>query len=218
MTIIDLVNYSHYEDSMFAILLLLSCLSYTAPEPEVLPSEELWASTVIQDQPDTPVVSISAERWSDARLALVAVSTRWQLIDKNENWIFSRLGFFETDLNFVRKRFQELKDSPLVEEADIRFPSRGIILSRINLNREYRVYLENRMIWEQDRADLLKVAIDETIRAGEIWQAMYDAKADYNWVSVRRLAISRFRHLVGKKLWESGIVPDYVPIWRFEQR
>jgi hypothetical protein len=44
-----------------------------------------------------------------------------------------------------------------------------------------------------------------------------DARCDYYYVTVRRLALKRLRELVGDEAYYAGNLPPCVPIWRLQE-
>src|SRR5438093_1541624 len=63
----------------------------------------------------------------------------------------------------------------------------------------------------------LRVALQETDHLYQVWDAVRDARCDYYYVTVRRLALKRLRDLVGEEAYYSSNLPPCVPLWRFEQ-
>jgi hypothetical protein len=76
--------------------------------------------------------------------------------------------------------------------------------------------------WENDRADLIWQAIRETDTAYRTWDAIRDARCDFYYVSVRRLAAKRALTGTCKEATTETapnifefVPPDYVPKWAF---
>ena len=45
----------------------------------------------------------------------------------------------------------------------------------------------------------------------------FNTACEYYYVTVRRQALKRLRHMVGHDDYFAGILPPYVPLWRFEE-
>jgi hypothetical protein len=61
------------------------------------------------------------------------------------------------------------------------------------------------------------VALQETDRLYQVWDAVRDARCDYYYVTVRRQALKRLRELIGDEAYYSASFPPCVPFWRFQQ-
>ena len=84
-------------------------------------------------------------------------------------------------------------------------------------NRAYRQHIDVRQPLELLNWWELRVALQETDHLYQVWDAVRDARCDYYYVTVRRLALKRLRDLVGEEAYYSSNLPPCVPLWRFEQ-
>jgi hypothetical protein len=155
------------------------------------------------------------ERWPAVQAALQQTALDWEILDPRETrYVMAKRDDFQEDLDFLRKRREDLADAPKVTESD-RLPERRIVNDFIQFNRAYRAHLETRLAWEADRAGLINEALTETDRMYKLWDAIREAKGEYHYVTVRRLALKRFRDGIGQRAYDAGELPPYVPEWRF---
>ena len=130
--------------------------------------------------------------------------------------VLARVEDFETDLDLLRRRYQELRDAPPLADAD-RLPARDAVNHLIQFNRSYRTHLEGRQVWEADRADVIGVALAETDRLYKVWDAVRDARCEFYYVTVRRQALKRLREALGDAAYGTAELPPHVPAWRFRE-
>jgi hypothetical protein len=173
------------------------------------------AATLLAAPVGTPEPVPSDERWPVVREAIHKTAIEWELMDPREApYILAARDDFDSDLNLLRKRYAELHDAPRLSESH-RLPDRGTIYELIKFNRAYRKYLERRLAWEADRADMFHEAIRETDRLYRQWDAVRDSQCDFYYVTVRRSALKRLRDAIGEEAFAAGTLPPYVPEWRF---
>lgn len=179
------------------------------------PSDLFLAAMLLSAPVGTVEQVPSAERWPTIQAALHQTAINWEILDARETrYVLAKPEDFQEDLDFLRKRRLDFENTPKVAESD-RLPNRQYINDCIRFNRAYRKNLENRLVWEPDRADILNEAIQETERFYKIWDAMRDAKCEFHYITVRRLALSKLEDLLGTETFNSGELPPYVPEWRF---
>lgn len=167
--------------------------------------------------PNTPEMLPSPEAWPGLQTALHEIAVAWEILDPRETrYVLSRLEDFETDLNLLRRRYQELRDAPLVAESQ-RFPDRRTVNELIRFNRAFRKNLDTRQAMESDRLGLIREALLETDRLYAIWDAVRDARCEFYYVTVRRLALKKLRDLIGEEAYQAGELPSHVPDWRFAE-
>lgn len=163
----------------------------------------------------TPEQVPQPERWPAIQAALVQTALDWEILDPRETrYVMAKIDDFQEDLDFLRKRRGDLADAPKLMDSD-RLPDRRIVNDYIQFNRAYRTYLETRLAWEVDRACLINEAITETDRMYRMWDAIREAKGDFHYITVRRLALKRLRDSIGQAAYDAGELPPYVPEWRF---
>ena len=125
-------------------------------------------------------------------------------------------GRLEGPANLLRRRHGELKNVPSIADSQ-RFPERAAVNDLLAFNRAYRQHIDVRQPLELLNWWELRVALQETDHLYQVWDAVRDARCDYYYVTVRRLALKRLRDLVGEEAYYSSNLPPCVPLWRFEQ-
>jgi hypothetical protein len=178
-------------------------------------SDLILATMLLSAPVGTPEQTPPPDRWVAMQAAIHQVATDWEILDAREmRYVLAKPEDFQEDLDFLRKRRIDLQDAPKVSESD-RLPSRQAVNDNIRFNRAYRKNLENRLIWEPDRAGVIGDAITETERLYKMWDAIRDAKCDYHYITVRRVALKKLKEMVGPEMYSTGELPLYVPEWRF---
>ena len=178
-------------------------------------SELALAFILITAPPGAPEADPPAEQWHSIQQAVQQLAQDWEILDKNETkFILARPDEFGKDLNILRRRYQELRESPRVADCE-RFPDRQTVAEMIKFNRAYRKSLEARLIFETDRAGDIRAAIKETDRLYHVWDSVRDARCEYYYVTVRRQALKKLKELLGDEGYAIGELPPNVPTWRF---
>ena len=179
------------------------------------PADLLFATLLLSAPAGTPEQIPPPERWPAVQAAVQQVAVDWEILDRRETtYVLTKPEDFQADLDFLRKRKADLADAPMLAEAN-RLPDARLMDNNIQFNRAYRKNLEKRMQWEADRADLIGEAVRETDRLYKLWDAMREAKGDFQYVTSRRLALKRLKDGIGEQMYNSGELPPYVPEWRF---
>jgi hypothetical protein len=156
-----------------------------------------------------------ADHWPRMRAAVIQVATARQVIDPREaRYTLTGPGQWQGDLDILRARNADLIDAPRVEDADW-LPPIDIINELIRFNRAHRAYLEDRQLWESDRATLYGDVIDETDRLYRVWDSAREAKGECYYITVRRQALRALKGRIGSDDYAAGILPPAVPEWRF---
>jgi hypothetical protein len=175
------------------------------------------AAALLSAPPGTPETPPTPDRWPAVQEALHRTAIRFEILDERETrYVLARPDDFETDLDLLRRRYQDLRDAPRLEDAD-RLPAREAVNQLIQFNRTYRQHLEGRQAWEADRADVIGVALAETDRLYRVWDAVRDARCEFYYVTVRRQALKRLRESLGEQAYDTAELPPHVPAWRFLQ-
>ncbi|HEX4609561.1 MAG TPA: hypothetical protein VH092_15285 [Urbifossiella sp.] len=175
----------------------------------------ILATALLAAPPGTPEGSPTPDRWPAIQEALHKTAIQLEILDERETrYVLARAEDYETDLDLLRRRYQELRDAPRLSDAD-RFPARDAVNQMIQFNRTYRHFLEGRQTWEADRADVIGVALAETDRLYKVWDAVRDARCEFYYVTVRRQALKRLRESVGETAYGAVELPPHVPAWRF---
>jgi hypothetical protein len=179
------------------------------------PSDLILATMLLSAPVGTPEQVPPPDRWQVMQASVHQVAIDWEILDGRETrYVLAKREDFQEDLDFLRKRRNDLDDAPKVGESD-RLPSRQAVNDNIRFNRAYRKNLETRLLWESDRANVISEAIRETEKLYKMWDAMRDAKCEFHYVTVRRLALKKLKEMVGPEIYLTGEVPPYVPDWRF---
>jgi hypothetical protein len=178
-------------------------------------SDLVLAATLLSAPVGTPEQVPPEERWVAVRDAIHKMAVAWEIMDpREERYLMAARDDFETDLNLLRKRHAELADAPKLADCH-RLPDRRTVNERIKFNRAFRKHLEEREVWEPDRADLFYQAMQETDRFYRQWDAVRDAQCDFYYVTVRRAALKKLQESLGDDAFAAGAMPPYVPEWRF---
>lgn len=178
-------------------------------------SDLILAVTLLSAPVGTPEQVPTEERWGALRGAIYQTAVMWEIMDpREERYLLATRTDFETDLNLLRNRYTELADAPKLADCH-RLPDRHTVNDLIRFNRAFRKHLEQREIWEADRADLFQEAMRETDRFYHQWDAVRDAQCDFYYVTVRRTALKKLRDAIGADAFAAGAMPPYVPEWRF---
>ena len=173
------------------------------------------AAALLAAPPGTPELPPAATEWVGLQAALHKTAITWEILDEREaRYVLARLEDFEADLNLLRRRHVDLSDAPKLADA-MRLPDRRAVNEFVRFNRAYRKTLENRQVWDADRADVIQVAVVETDRLYKVWDAVRDARCEFYYVTVRRQAMKRLKEMLGDAAYSTGELPPYVPEWRF---
>lgn len=177
----------------------------------------LTAIILITSIPGTPEPVPSEETFPAIREAVHKVAIEWEILDSREtSYIFAKRSDFESDLNLLRRRHQDFKDAPRLEESN-RLPERRIVNELVQFNRAYRKHLVDRHQLELDRAEAYEVVMVETDRLYKVWDAVRDANCSFYYVTVRRQAMARLREMIGEDDYRNMNLPPNVPTWRFRE-
>jgi hypothetical protein len=178
-------------------------------------TEIFLAATLLAAPMGSPLPAVSNDDWPAFREAVHKLAVDWEILDTRElKYILVKPQDADSDINLLRKRYQELKDAPPLTDCG-RLPARAVVNDLIAFNRAFRQHLDGRQVLESDRAAAYRQALQETDRLYLIWDAIRDARCDFYYVTVRRQALKRLRELLGAEAYYCGDLPPYVPIWRF---
>src|SRR5262245_10411172 len=106
----------------------------------------LLAVALLSAPPDAPVPELSPAAYAQLQPKLETLAPRWAIIDpKHEvGYLLSRPESFAADLRFLRGRYHDLEDAPLLSDC-LRFPEREQISELLTFNRAYHQHLERRL-------------------------------------------------------------------------
>jgi hypothetical protein len=156
------------------------------------------------------------EHFPAIRYPLIALALEYEIMDPREvKNMLARPDDILSDIQQLRRKYEELYDAPPLSDC-YRFPDRATVNEMLVFNRTFRKYLEERQPLEQVRSAELRTVQQETDHLYQVWDSVRDARCEYYYVSVRRLALKRLRELVGEDRYLRGQLPPHVPLWRFE--
>lgn len=177
----------------------------------------LVAVALLSSPVDLPEPHPDAEQWPELQAALISIAIEWEILDPRETrYVFARIEDFEDNLNLLRRRYRDLRDAPRLVDAQ-RFPEHRTVNDLLGFNRTYRRHLDARLPMDLDRIGQLRDAIAETDSLYQVWDAVRDARCEYYYVTVRRLALKRLRYIIGDEDYVAATLPPHVPLWRFEE-
>jgi hypothetical protein len=177
----------------------------------------ILATILLTTPPGVPESPPPESRWPAVRDAIHQLAVRWEILDPRETrYVLARSEDFNTDLNMLRRRYQDLADAPHVGDS-YRFPNRGAVNELVRFNRAFRKHLDQRQQLEADRVDTLRAVMWETDRLYQVWDSVRDARCEFYYVTVRRNALKKLRDLIGEEAYRKGQLPPNVPTWRFNE-
>ena len=175
------------------------------------------AAILLTTPPGNPAPCPPEGQYAAVRDSVQHLAVEWEILDLRETrYVLARPEDFCSDLNMLRRRYQDLKDAPKVADS-LRFPGRTEALSLVQFNRSYRKHLDERQQWEADRTEALRAVMSETDRLYKVWDAVRDARCEFYYVTVRRQALKKLRDLVGEEAYRAGTLPPTVPTWCFNE-
>ena len=181
------------------------------------PATACLALALLTSPPDTPELPVEAAEWPTLQKELVALARKLEILDERETrYVLAKREDFETDLNLLRRRYQDLAEAPRLADAG-RFPDKAEVQELLSFNRAYRRHLDARQPLEPDRAWDYRQALKETDLLYQVWDAVRDARCEYYYVTVRRQALKRLKNLVGETAYYRAELPPHVPVWRFQE-
>ena len=194
--------------------LVLGAPALVQPD-EFLPTELMLAASIIDSPTNTPLPAFGDD-WKRMRGAIFEIALEREIIDQREcRYFMTELETFEADVNLLRTRNLELANAPKLSEVN-RMIGRDFASDAISFNREFKQYLENRLIWESDKGDIIREAIKQCDKYYRIYDALRDARCEFYYVTVRRQALDKYRSMIGNEDFMSGKPPKYVPEWAFK--
>jgi len=169
----------------------------------------LLALALFQSPVDVPV---SQQIFDYLAPSLRQVVVDLELADKG-NKDFTQFKNFKDDLIRLRILDDALAECPRIQDLE-RFPKPEHVEQCRNFNRRYRENLEARLYTESNFL-ALQMAIEETRTVDEPWKHLWDAHNE-PWIVRRREALRDLHQKIGHKAYYSGMMPTYVPLWRFK--
>lgn len=146
--------------------------------------------------------------------AICYLAIQDQVLDEQDASMFASdySSSYTDNILLLINRYFELRDAPK-KEASFIFPKN--VYPMLKFNRDCKNFLENKLIWENDRADIINPAIDETDYLYNIWDAIGNATSDNCSVYYRRLCLLYLKKELGEFPKE---LPPCIPIWRFSSK
>lgn len=147
----------------------------------------------------------------EVEAALQSLALDLDLIDAREvSQVMTGNGHFAYDLVLLQGRWHELRTAPPVGDA-ARFPERAAVTKMLTLNRAYRQQVAA-LGDSEARAETLR----DLDRRYDLWDLVRDAGCDELYVWGRRQALQQVRNAVGNEAYYAGLLPDCVPLDRFQ--
>ncbi len=181
----------------------------------MFPLNYALAVALLTAPPDPAERPALLPEFNTLRPTLQALAVSWELLDPREcRYIFTRAEDLASDLKLIRRRWQDLADAPPLYDC-MRLPDRALVNELLAFNRAYRQHLDSRQSLELTYWWDLHESLQETDRLYEVWDTIRDARCEYYYVYVRRMALKRLREKLGAPAYYSGKLPPHVPVWRF---
>jgi len=177
-------------------------------------AELVLAAALLIAPPGSAEPPMSAEDWPTFQTAIHKLAIEWELLDPRETrYVMGRFEDYSTDLNLLRRRYQDLAGAPRLYDS-FRLPDRRIAAEMLTFNRSFRQMLDNRQFVDTDRSMEYRSALRETDQLFQVWDGIRDARCEFYYVFVRRLAMKRIRDAIGPEAWANGGIPPAIPQWR----
>jgi hypothetical protein len=148
--------------------------------------------------------------------ALTQVCLEIEIMDKRESYMFVKREEIPSDIRIMAGRYYNLKDAPRLSEC-IKLPTKEFAAEAINFNRKINTMLTNRAALETDRADGFKEAITDNEKLYKLWDAVRDARCEFYYVTVRRLAMKKIIDAIGEENFDLGKLPLPAPEYLFQE-
>lgn len=183
----------------------------------MFPYQYLLAAALLTQPAESPGPSPHPEWYAVLKEPLQTLAVEWEILDPREvRYVLARAEDFSSDLNLLRRRYQELGEAPPVDDSR-RFPERTAVNELLTVNRAFRQHIDARQPGEPSRWWELRSALQETDTLYQVWDTVRDARCEYYYVTVRRQALQRLRELLGPDNYYAGALPPHVPMWRFQE-
>jgi len=201
---------------------LLSLCLFLAPMGEQpLPTEKAAAFSFLSAEDiatEDLIDSIPLSHIPRMKIALREVSQEEQLLDKRETWVCGNDATLTFSLEVLRQRYQDLKDAPKVEDSYYWVPDEEVCQNCVNFNRAFHNDLQQKMIWEMDRATFYQIVLEENDELYEKWICLRGMSIKTSYINETRYYLKKYKKLATKEEWENKTIPPEVPIWRFYEK
>jgi hypothetical protein len=179
----------------------------------------LWLLAVL-NSPVESIEKIDPKFIIENRECLVYCIKKLEITDDWENInLLTSEDIANHQLGILQGTYQILKNTPFVKDFHPRYkiaPAETFSHS-LQMIRQHKYYLQERLEWELDREDVLREAIRQTERCYLIWDAIVDINSGDHRKCYKRLAYSNLITLLGDELG-AEILPDMIPQWTARKR
>lgn len=173
--------------------------------------EFVLACALLTSPVETPE-NVTREQFTSLKAAIQETAIEWEIMDEREkSYMLANYQEFQTDLDILRKRYEDLRDAPKLNEGK-RFPVKDAASLLAKLNRELKSDLQIKMAWEQDRADIYSEAILQLDKVYPAWDALRDAQNEFYYITTRREALKKLKCVLNGN-FDNGNMPDAIPHW-----
>lgn len=126
------------------------------------------------------------------------------------------------DVRFLRHWYNLVKDCPPLYERHRWHINYETCCMAVCFNHEYSCWIEGQLNGyigaTEERREWLKVVKAESILLCELWRALCNLSVNQQYCLVtKRMALKTLRDNLSEEEYELGIVPPFVPIWRFNE-
>lgn len=140
-----------------------------------------------------------------------------ELMDKREyNEIFFRLEDFVQDARCIRERKEKLRNAPAASDSYL-FPDRDLISKCMEANFYYQQFLKSNRYLNSSTAVQYSKALVQCQTLRTLYDSVRDAKTDYMYITIRRLALAKIRQTIGDEAYYTGTLPPALPTWFFRE-
>lgn len=181
---------------------------------EPTPTSVVMATGILGGEDGSPIPPFPEEQWPELSGALRHVAVKWEVMGKDDDATFTNRTNLVSDVSRIRAWRQELIDAPMVVESE-RFPPYDTAVEFLRFNQKFCALLQKRLEWELDRADILRLALNEAKASHAIWQHVETCRCPYYGPTTRRSALVHLRRELGDEAFLLGVLPPIVPEWVF---
>ncbi len=183
------------------------------------PMKDLFlAATILAAPVGTPELVPCPERFQEIRDAISTMAQKWEIMDpKEDKYLLTNPEYYQSEIDILRQRYVQFKDAPMVRDAQ-RLPTIDKINELIKFNRNFKKSLDERLLFELDRENLILEAIRETDVYHLLWIEIRHAQSEFLYVTGRRESLLKVKEFLGEERYISGELPPYVPHWRFSTK
>lgn len=145
------------------------------------------------------------------RPQIMSLAIKLEIIDQRE------VPTWGNDLHTLQDRYAVMRDLPWMDEVN-RFPQLELIKEAMELNRQYRCYLSQRLAIDAVHEADIRQAISENDQLRHIWDTLSDARSPYYYLTVKRESLRVLRELIGPERFYSGNLGPPIPLRHLPRR